>query len=330
MALIALYLGLQPLPKAKIPGVNALSLLFAIIAFNLLIHLSGYLDTKENRQQVSLVFMIGSVIVAAIAWVVMALTDTHASFDELIFFLDLVLSGILFGKTYIMLKNMWRALTDETGSDDGLIAFPGDYVLPYVHIGESLNSPFGRVLIMGNVVLFVVVNNIRGFVMIDPRGKLDVRKGHLLSDKTESVVINTSEMLITGSEGISRVMNIVQQECARRGVPMPNMRYDFALFLPQFERSTYVFDEDSFKSIPFSERKHFRYKNYIKEAALTDTDLFCGKACLSVTELKWAAAQLGRNPSDPPEVIRNNAALVADCIAKVCDLVEVNPTTKKA
>lgn len=329
LTLVALYLGLIPTSNAKAPGFNALLLLIGVVAFNLLMQLGGYLDTKDDRKALSLPYLIGSVVVAVVIWVVLALTKKQHSFSVWIFIIDAIFLGILIYKSYNILRNTWHVLSDDMDRNDDHINYPGDYVLEYVHTRDSLNSPFGRVLIIGNAVLFVVVNSFKGHVLIDTDEKLDIRRERLLHDDTVSDVIDTDLMISTGEEGVQHIMKIVQEECARRGVAVPNMRYDFVMFLPRFIRGNFVLDEGSFRSIPFWDRNFLSYKSYVKEAALTNTDIFCGKACCTVDELKWAAARIGGSQTDAPEVVRSNAALVADCIAKACDLEEVKASKKR-
>lgn len=315
MAGLVIWLGGS---RARGGGINAVLLAVDVVAVNLICQLTGTLDGKDNRGKLSLIILGASAGLAAIIWLLLTVIGKHAMAAGLLFFTNIALVAGLLYVTWGMIKNIWHMLSDDLDKNGNIMSFPGNYVLNQVHCDDSLTSPMGRVLIKGSTVMFVYVNQLKGHVLVKPNGEISIRQEKVLRDKsTKESKVSISELLEIAESGSKRVMKIVEKECAARNVPVPAMKYGYAVFMPNFKRTNYVVDEGAFLRYPFMERVG-SYKSYLDTA--DKTDVFRGRACFTLGELDWMASALcGEHSSE--EAARANGALTAECIAKACDLV---------
>ena len=322
MAVAVVYLGLKRWDRDQYKLVNLALLGVAVFCVWAIATFGGALDNKPNRKKASMTILGFSAAVAVAAWLVMTILNIHFLLSLVIFIADLYLAYTLCKKCLNMVRYTWNDLRSDIDGDGTDLKYPGHYVMNEVHINDSLTSPFGKVLVGGNVVLFVLVNQQRGHILVRPNGTLEVRKTRFLNDQqTVEDRVPISELLMHGEAGAQRVMKIVEQECAKQGLDVPNMGYSFAIFMPNFERGNNIYLEEAFRNSRWTD-KMSSYKKYIKHAE--ESDFFRGRACFSTSDLNRLLDSLNAQfLSENPATKDNKTKIVAECIAAACELVPV-------
>lgn len=320
-AVVVLLLGLVRWSEKAYIGVNILLLAVAALAVIAYTRLGGGLDGKPEALKKTVA--VGAVAAAAALWLFMTITGLHYSISIVIFLADVVLACKLAGSTGSIVKNVWASLSpdDTQGFDAGAKC---QILLDNVHTGDSLTSPIGRVYISDNTVLFVLVDHTKGHILVNPSGSMEVRQKKLFSNGYKEGHISVGSILFNAEEGSKRIMQIVEEGCKKRNVPVPAMAYSYAMFLPHFERENYVYSESSYASVPWSQRNG-SYKSYEKRAS--QADYFRGKACFKHQDIGSILRQYDEQfRTQNPNAVRTNAELdmIAQIIAEACELVPKN------
>ena len=285
MVAASVFLGLKRWSTSQYVWVNILCLAVAVVSVNGLAHFGGRFDGKKDAAEKSKKFLIFSAAAAAIVWLVLLIMGSPAIFTTLIFIVDLVLSVLLVKRVWETLRNFWKVLTNEVDQDGNTITYPGEYVLHEVHTTDALTSPFGKVLIRQNAVLFVLPEMSRGFVLVYPDGTMELKKTSLIKEEIKESNLSVSSIILQAEEGLRHVMQLVEDICAEKQIPVPEFTYDYALFLPNFDPRNAIWDQECFEKLTgnhswYSDKK---YQNYQNKAG--ELDYFQGKACYDTREL---------------------------------------------
>ena len=317
-ALVKLGLPNWKIAQYKVVNIGLLAMCVAGVTLNVMC--GSILPGRRNQLRKSLILSGVSLVVAVVLWVVMTIIDKHHSFGVVFFLLGIALVVLLFVRLFQLVKHMWHVLNSDSHDNGEAIAYPGDYVLTEVQCGTGLTSPFGKVLIFGNAVLFVNVNRFRGFVEVSPNGYLEVKRYKGMSETNAEVdSLSTSELNLDGAMGIDRVIDIVRRECEARGIDAPDMIYDYAVFLPRFQQGNFVYMEHEYDAVPWHE-KVGSYKKYLKKASVS---YFNQKTCFNPRHLELMLRKMNAEYNRTHASGKGNGALVAECIAKACELNEV-------
>ena len=321
MAVAVVFLGLKRWDRSQYKLVNLALLAVAVFCIWATATFGGALDNKANREKASMMILAFSGAAALAVWLFMTITNTHWLLSLVIFIADLYLAYNLCKKCLNMVKYTWNDLSSDINGDGDSLNYPGQYILNDVHINDSLTSPFGKVLIHGNVVLFVLVNQYRGRVIVRPSGALEIQKTNVLNDqKYTEGSISMSELLMHGEAGAQRMIQIVERECAKQGIDIPSMGYSFAIFMPNFEKGNNIYTEEAFRNSRWTD-KMVSYRKYVKHAEVSD--FFRGRACFSTSELNRLLQSLNAQYSSENPGATPTPKVAAECIAAACNLVPV-------
>lgn len=318
--LAVLALGLKQWSREAYIGVNVMLLALAVFAAYSIVCFGGALDGKPDRKKRSQTLLVTGIAAAAALWLVLTMFGAHYAVSILIFLADLALTATLVSRMWGTVKNTWNDLTSDSDGDGNALSYPGKFVLHDVHTDDALTSPMGKVLIGNNTVLFVLVDQSSGHILVRPDGSLEARKTKLLKNETKEININVHDLLTNGELGAQRMIRIVEEECAKRGISVPEMGYSFAMFLPNFERGNDFYDEGSFRGSHWTHKME-SYKKYVKRAQTAD--YFSGRACFSTQELGRLLQDLDAQyaAENPGKRSTSDLELVTTCISEACDLV---------
>lgn len=315
-AVAIVFLGLKRWSTDQYPLVNVGLLASVLLALWAFITFGGALDGKKNARNASLIVAGAGAVVALVVWVVLQIFNLHSALAVLIFVIDLVLVALVLMKTWDILRNFVSSLTNTTDGEGNEVAFPGNYVLENIHINDSLTSPMGTVVIGGNTVMFVLTNHTKGQVLITPDRRIEFWKPKFFSnDQLKEVSLSPTTLMYKAEEGAKRVIRLVEEGCAQRGIPVPAMNYNFCLFMPRFIPQNLVFSEDSFRNFGVTYAIS-SYKKYVRKAS--EVDVFCGKAAFSPRDLArmlTISGSLGGEAQGLPD-----PALVAEILHEACQL----------
>ncbi len=323
MALAALLLGLKRWTTGQYVWVNILLLGMLVFCVNALAHFGGRFDGKDNKAEASKKFLIISGAAAAAFWLILTIAGTPLVISGFIFIADLLMAISLCLRFWEMLKNTWKGLGGEIDKNGKPITYPGEIVLHEVHTSDALTSPFGKVLIYKNAFLFVLPELNHGIVIANPNGTLELKKTAYFNDnKIKETKLSASTIMSQARDGAERVIRIVEEECAKNNIPVPEMIYNYVLYLPNFERGNVVWDMDSFRSLAsvhfWNEEK--KYDQYLKNAA--QKDYFNGRACYEYDDLKEVLEMMNVESEMGDEGAREKGELIASILAKACQLEE--------
>lgn len=318
MAVAVLYLGMKGWNKSQYIYINIALLLVDVICASVLLIYGGFMDGKSGKTNRSLIILGGTFLAALVVWVVLTIMDAHWTASLPIFFTNLALVAALCYRAFGMLKNIWNDLSSGADGNGETLNFPGKYVLNDVHVSNAITSPMGKVLVGAHSVLFVLVNQYRGHVLVRPNGALEIRKTGLINEnKSKEGTLSASELLNNAEWGAQRMLEIVQAEAAKQGVDAPAMGYSFAVFMPNFKRNNFVFNEGAYKDFPWTERVG-SYKKYLKKAETSD--FFRGRACFNTSELSNLLTMMDMQYAQENPGVQGNPAFVAEAIAQACEL----------
>lgn len=327
--ILLLVLGLVRWSSAAYIGVNILLLgigALSVIAYNLF---GGRLDGKSGKEKKT--FMILTAAVAGALWLFMTILKLNQFLSVFIFIADIILACFLFGKFKDIIKSSWNAVRpEEAKPDDGRVYY--QIFLDNVHTEDSLISPMGCVYIGRHTVLFVLVDHTDGYILITPSGSLEIYEKKLFSDSYKSTPTIDADSFLHQSEwGAARVKTIIEEGCKKRNIPVPDMAYSNAVFLPSFDNSNYIYDENSYSNIPWH-HKMGSYDKYKKKSAQKDYfQYFRGKACFRRRDINFILQSYDAQYREQhPDCIQNNDELdtIAQIIAEACDLVPTKPDPK--
>lgn len=319
MAAIVFFLGLERWAMNQYILVNAGLLLIDIVCVSTWLVLGGFLDKKANKGSKSIIVIGVSAVVGVVTWVALTIAKAHEKASLLVFLLSVGLTLAICYKAFNMVKSFMQTIGNDTDKSGNKIHYPGSYMLNEVHTTDALTSPMGKVLIAGHAVLFVLVNQYKGHVLVNPDGSLEIRKiKGLFENKSSEGTINYSEMTYNGACGAQRMMEIVKQECEKQAIAQPDMVYDFAIFLPNFKQGNYVFNENWFESYSWTD-KLGSYKQYLKSAR--SSDYFRGRACFTAEQLNILLRKMNASAAGGNSVSEGDASFVAEAIAQACELV---------
>lgn len=315
------FLGLENWSRAQYPIVNIPLLMLMALGSLCLLRFGGALDGKADADKKCTAFAIAIAAAAAALWGFMSVTNSHFWLSVPIFVVDLILAGTLCRRFWDMIRNFWNGMGTPCDSSGNRLNFPGQYVLHDVQCADDLTSPFGRVLIGSNTVLFLLTDEAEGYILYKPDGTMEARKQKLLKNESREINLDVRGMLLHGEEGAQRMMRIVEETCAKRGIEVPRMGYSYAMLLPNFEKENHCCSQAAFRHIPWV-RQNERYVQYLKRAQTAD--YFSGRACFNTRDLQELMQQLDREYANDYGVTCTEAerSLIAQSIADACNLVE--------
>lgn len=320
MAVVALVVGLKRWSSAQYVWVIMLLLSMGVFCINVRARFGGRFDGKENQAQAKKKFLIVSSAVAAGIWLLLVIMGQSVMMviSVFLFIADVILTVSLGKQTWEMLKNMWKMAGSNTKDNGSKITYPGEFVLHDVHISDALTSPFGKILIHQNAVLFVLPEMNNGFVMVNPNGTMELKKTSLIKNEVKENNLSVSTIMRQAEEGAKRVMQLVEAACKKNQIPVPEFNYDFVLFLPNFDPRNTIWDQSAFEqltSVHFwnADKKYEKYENRAINA-----DYFEGKACYKASELHQMLRIMAAQSAAP--VDQSSTEIIAAEIAKVCEL----------
>lgn len=314
------FLGLKRWPEAAYPFVYLMLVGVALYCVVALTFFGGKLDGAINKKEAKKKFLIKSGVIAAGAWVLLAILGFPMWLSGFAFIADIVLVAMLCLRLWEMLKNIWKMLdnTDAKGRD---LTYPGAVVLHDVHTADALTSPFGKVLLSENAVLFVLPEMNGGYVEVQPNGTMLLKKKSFLGNQEKENKLDVSTVIAQAEDGIRRVIRLIEEDCKKQGVPVPELTYNYMLFMPNFERRNVAWDLASFSNLPtvhfWNEEK--KYQEYLKNAA--KADYFSGRACYTAGELQTVLQTMNQT-CGIPRAEENIPEKIAGILARACELTE--------
>ena len=318
IVLLTAFLGLKQWKGSQYAFVYLFLLAMVVLCVNALAHFGGKLDGAINKKEAKKKFLIKSGAIAAGAWVLLAILGFPLWLSGFVFIADLVLVAMLCLRLWEMLKNIWKMLdnTDAQGRD---LTYPGAVVLHDVHTSDALTSPFGKVLLSENAVLFVLPESNGGYVEVQPNGTMELKKRSFFGKSEKENKLDVSTITAQAEDGIRRVIRLIEEDCKKQGVPVPELTYNYMLFMPNFERNNVAWDPASFSNLPtvhfWNEEK--KYQEYLKNAA--KADFFCGRACYTAYELDTVLRTMNQTCGIPHSE-ENKPEIVSEILARACDL----------
>lgn len=318
IVIFTVFLGLKQWPESAYPFVYLMLIGVALYCVVAMAFFGGKLDGAINKKDAQKKFLIKSGAIAAGAWVLLAILGFPLWLSGFVFIADLVLVAMLCLRLWEMLKNIWKMLdnTDAQGRD---LTYPGAVVLHDVHTADALTSPFGKVLLSENAVLFVLPESNGGYVEVQPNGTMELKKRSFFGNSEKENKLDVSTITAQAEDGIRRVIRLIEEDCKKRGVAVPELTYNYMLFMPNFERNNVAWDLASFSNLPsvhfWNEEK--KYQEYLKNAA--KADFFCGRACYTAYELDTVLRTMNQNCGIPHSE-ENKPEIVSEILARACDL----------
>lgn len=317
---ITVILGLVRWSEEAYIGVNILLLAVAAVGMILQIRLGGYLDGKPEALKKSI--SIGVAAGAVVLWLFMTITGLHYALSIVIWIVDVVLAVKLGGALKDIAKNCWNALL-PVDIKKGDAPVNCQIMLEGVHTGDALTSPIGNVYIGTNTVLFVLTDHTNGYVLYNADGTVEIRKRKLFGKDTKSGHIDDMTLFHRMEDGTKRIQQFLEDGCAKRNIPVPQMAYSHALFLPNMDVENHVYTEDHYnyvERIPWFADSS-KYNQYLQKAS--KADYFIGKTChyyKEITDLIRAYDLQFQN--DNPAISRTHEELdaIARIIAEACEL----------
>lgn len=318
MAVLVVILGLKRWTTGQYVWVNILLLGVAVFCVNVLANFGGRFDGKENKKEQSKKFLIISAAVGVAIWLLLTIMGTPLVLSGFVFIADLVLVVRLGMQVWEMLKNAWKMANDENDQYGDKITYPGEIVLHEVHTADALTSPFGKVLIYKNAVLFVLAEMNNGFVMVNPNGSMEVKKTALIKNEIKENKLSVGTIMTHAEDGAKRVIQIIEEVCKKNQIAVPEFNYNFVLFLPNFEARNVVWDQSSFEkltSVSFLTADK-KYQKYLDKA--DKLDYFQGRACYDAAELRQMLEIMAAQGGAP--IDQASKEIIAEGIAKACEL----------
>lgn len=320
MVAASVFLGLKRWATSQYVWVNILCLGVAVISVNGLAHFGGRFDGKKDSAEQSKKFLIITAAAAAVVWLILTIMGSPAFLTMLVFIVDVILSVLLLKRVWETLKNFWKVLSNEVDQDGNTITYPGEFVLHEVHTSDAMTSSFGKVLIHQNAVLFVLPEMNKGFVLVNPNGTMELKKTSYVKDEIKENNLSVSSIMLQAEEGLRHVMQLVEEVCAEKNIPVPDFTYDYALFLPNFDPRNAIWDEECFEKLTgnhswYSDKKYQKYQN--KAGHL---DYFQGKACYDTRELMQMLRIM--DGQSGTLVNRNDKESIIEGIVQACGLKE--------
>lgn len=264
-------------------------------------------------------YLITAGVIAAAIWLVLSITGIGHIFGVFIFIFDIVMVYCIFQELKDVFKNIWDALQYDNikAHDRGINAA---VMLDGIHPDESMVTPLGRVYISKHSVMYTCVNHIDGHVFVEANGEISIREKKLFSNDFKDSSLDDSMMLLYAEEGAEKIKKIVEEGCKKRNIPVPQMAYTHAIFLPNFDRSKYMYTQDAYSNIRW-DHKVGSFKKY--KGVVSKADYFRGKACFMLEDLnailncydnQFAADNVGTTTND------EEINVIAEIIAEACDL----------
>lgn len=318
MAVLAAFLGLKTWTTAQYIWVNILLIGVAVFCVNVLANFGGRFDGKENKAEQRKKFLIVSIAVGAAAWLLLTIMGTPLVLSGFIFIADVLLTIRVGTQAWEMLKNMWKMAGDESDQSGNKISYPGEIVLHEVHTSDALTSPFGKILIYKNAVLFVLAEMNNGFVLVNPNGTMELKKTKLIKNEVKENKLSVGTIMSQTEEGAKRMIQLVEDVCKKNQIPVPEFNYNYVLFLPNFEARNVIWDQSSFEQLPSvhfwnADKKYEAYKNKADKV-----DYFQGRACYNTAELQQILEIMAAQGGVP--IDQGSKDAIAAGIAQMCEL----------
>ena len=319
--ILSVILGLPRWQLAHYVWVNILLLGVLVFCVNALAHFGGFLEGKENAQELKKKLLIGSAIAAGVVWLILTIMGSPVFVSTFIFIANVILSVVLVKRFWEMLKNVWKGLSGEVDKNGKDVAYAGEIILHDVHTSDSYTSSFGKILIYENALLFVLPEMNQGAVVVNPNGTMTLKKVAWYNDeRLKENNLSVSDIMAQAKDGATRMIRLLEEQCKKRNIEVPQMVYDYVLYLPNFERGNVAWDIDSFsqlRSVHFwnVERK---YDTDLQNAA--KADYFNGRACYEADDLQKTLEVMNSESGILDTNTRSKAELVAQLLSEAYEL----------